>query len=114
MNRDIHFMSYASNRQFPYEKSRKRLYEEAIIFDEFKTVKIYNEKDLGKSTIKHLNPIFKHERGGGYMIWKPIVIKRKLDSINDGDFLIYDDYPIKAYFPYLLFCLLILKLLFLV
>ena len=84
-------MSYASNRQFPYEKSRKRLYEEAIIFDEFKTVKIYNEKDLGKSTIKHLNPILKHDRGGGYMIWKPIVIKRKLDSINDGDFLIYVD-----------------------
>jgi len=88
---DIHFISYASNRQFPYKKSRKRLYEEAVIFDEFKTIKIYNEKDLGKSTRKHLNDILKHDRGGGYMIWKPVVIKRKLDSIGDGEFLIYVD-----------------------
>ena len=76
---------------FPMRNHERDYMAMLFFFDEFKTIKIYDEKDLGKSTRKHLNPILKHNKGGGYFIWKPITIKTKLDSIKDGDFLIYID-----------------------
>ena len=36
--------------------------------------------------------IFKHQRGFGYWLWKPYIILRKLEELNDNDILVYIDY----------------------
>ena len=40
-------------------------------------------------------------RGGGYWFWKPLLLKRHLDSLQDGDFLIYSDSDMLDFFSWL-------------
>lgn len=35
--------------------------------------------------------ILTHERGAGYWLWKPYIICRELQKLNDGDILVYSD-----------------------
>lgn len=40
--------------------------------------------------VKYKN-ILSQKRGGGYWLWKPYIINKALDLLNDGDFLLYVD-----------------------
>ena len=63
----------------------------AISIGEFDEVFSFNFKDLGEEFISENKNILSQRRGAGYWMWKPFVIKKALDLINDGDILMYSD-----------------------
>jgi len=86
-----HFISYGNHK---FTNSLHRICKEAEEFAEFDTVKAYNETDLRSDTNfweKHGNFIEQNWRGSGYWIWKPYLIHKKLNELNNGDFLVYCD-----------------------
>lgn len=59
------------------------------VFDEIYT---YTEKDLSKDFRKKWGRyMYPYSKGYGYWCWKPPLIKKTLDMINDGDILLYTD-----------------------
>lgn len=51
----------------------------------------YGLHDIDSQFIEKNKTIFSFGRGGGYWLWKPYFILRKLNEINDGDYLVYMD-----------------------
>ena len=47
-------------------------------------------KDLAKKVASNLD-LKLGDKGGGFMIWKPYFVKKKLDQIDFDDFLIFLD-----------------------
>ena len=84
----IHLITYGDNN---FKLSKKRLLQEATNTGWFDTVTAYNPDDLDKDFKEDFKDILKNKRGGGYWIWKPYIIKKKLEEINEGDILIYLD-----------------------
>lgn len=61
------------------------------IFDE---IKLYTSNDLINDTTfwkQHEDFILNNKRGFGYWIWKPYLIKKTMDNLNDGDIILYLD-----------------------
>jgi hypothetical protein len=88
MSRNIHFITYGNSK---FARAKARILKEAEEFGEFKTVKGYGPEDLPNDFKEQFKQILSQPRIGGYGIWRPMIIKERLDSINDGDFLIYVD-----------------------
>jgi len=60
----------------------------------FNKIISYNDKDLNNDEEfwkKHGNFIENNKRGNGYWIWKPYIIMKNLDLMNDNDILLYLD-----------------------
>lgn len=51
----------------------------------------YTIDDIDNFFLEKNSNIFKQTRGAGYWIWKPYFIQKKLQEIDEGDFLIYMD-----------------------
>jgi hypothetical protein len=88
MDKSIHFITYGNDK---FAQAKKRLLKEAEDFGEFKTVRGYGPEDLPKEFVQKYSQILRLPRGGGYWIWRPIILKAKLDAMQDGDFLVYLD-----------------------
>lgn len=87
----IAFLSYGNSK---FKVSIGRIEKEALAFGIFDRVFCYKEEDLRKDPIfwkTHGNFIESHPRGNGYWIWKPYLILKTLQSLDDGDFLVYAD-----------------------
>lgn len=80
------FVSYGNER---YYSSLKRLKKEAESLGIFDEVKIMTEQDLSGDILSH--PLFKHKRGGGYWCWKPWIIQKTLEELEEGDIVVYSD-----------------------
>lgn len=54
-------------------------------------VKEYSPEDLSEEfKLKNLD-ILHYQRGGGYWIWKPYILKDALSRVQDGDYVVYTD-----------------------
>lgn len=84
----IHLISYGDRK---FQKAKERFKHEAESTGWFDTVSIYGPADLDESFKEEFKHILSRPRGGGYWIWKSHIIKKKMDEINDNDFLIYLD-----------------------
>jgi len=86
----IHFVTYGNDR---FEKSKKRIVQEALETGWFDTVKAYGPEDLPASFYEkdQYANIFALPRGGGYWLWKISLINQVMDALSDGDFLIWTD-----------------------
>ena len=84
----IHLISYANHR---YKKSSIIFKKEAQDFGVFDSITIYGPECLDKKFYSKNKFLLKKSRGGGYWLWKPYIIKKKLEEINEGDYLIYLD-----------------------
>ena len=84
----IHFITYGSG---PFEKAKKRLLQEARDFGEFKTIKGYGQEDLPKEFLETYKDIMKKKRGGGYWIWRPLILLDYLEKVKDNDYVVYLD-----------------------
>ena len=84
----IHFITYGDSK---FQKSKNRLLKEAEEFNIFQTVKGYGPQDLSGDFINKYKNIFKNSRGGGYWIWRPYILRKAINNINDGEYLIYLD-----------------------
>jgi len=84
----IHFITYGDKK---YQKSKKIIYNEAKNTDWFNTVTMYGPEDLDEKFQHKFKNILSKSRIAGYGIWRPYIIKKKLDEINDNDILVYLD-----------------------
>lgn len=88
MSQKIHLISYGNNR---FKNSKKRIYNEAKNSNWFNTINIYGPENLSEEFKNEFNYILQKPRIAGYGIWRPYIIKKKLEEINDNDILIYLD-----------------------
>ena len=79
-------ISFADHR---FANAMERLAGETADFG-FDESFFFTENDLPKGFFKGFSPNL-YRRGYGYWIWKPYLIKRVLDGMNDGDILVYSD-----------------------
>jgi hypothetical protein len=89
------FLSYGSKK---FIESRRRIKTEASKLNFFTDVKIHTEKTIlqlseYKNAIrnKEFLDTFNRERGGGYWMWKPLIIYEELMKLNEDDMLVYSD-----------------------
>lgn len=77
-----------------YIQSCERLKNQAIDSKLFENIIVYNDIDLMKDELfqkMHGDFIKKNIRGYGYWIWKPYIIKKTMNSLKNGDILLYLD-----------------------
>jgi len=84
----IHLITYGDHI---YERAKIRLCIQAANIGWFDTITGYGPADLDDSFKEKFKDILEKRRGGGYWIWKPHVIQKKLNEINENDILIYLD-----------------------
>ena len=87
-NQNIHFISYGDEN---FVKSKKRIYNEALNTNWFDSVTIYGPNNLDDTFKNNFSNILEMKRLGGYAIWKPYIIKKKLNEISENDILVYAD-----------------------
>ena len=84
----IHFITYGDKR---FSNSKKRLVIEAKEFSEFASIRSYGPEDLPLEFVNNYKNILEQQRGGGYWIWRPIILNDALKYINANDYLVYLD-----------------------
>jgi len=84
----IHFITYGNNL---YEKSKKKLCQEAQQSRWFNTVTLYGPNDLTNDFKEKFKNILEMPRGVGYWIWKIDIIEQKIKDVNDNDIIVYMD-----------------------
>jgi hypothetical protein len=86
------FGSHNSDRPFIYCANQlANLINNLNIFDE---INVYTANDLITDVSfwnQHSDFILKNKRGFGHWIWKPYLIKKTMDKLNDGDIILYLD-----------------------
>lgn len=96
MEDKLHLISYGDK---PYIKAKHRIYNEAFNTHWFYSIKCCGPEDLSISFRKEFKSILSMKScieisatsGGGYWIWKFDIILKKLEEIDNGEFLIYVD-----------------------
>lgn len=89
----MNFITFAAGRQNYYD-AVNRLTTQANNLNIFDKIIGYTDKDLKKDDSfwkQHSTFIENNKRGYGYWIWKPYIIKKTMESMNDGDCLLYLD-----------------------
>lgn len=57
----------------------------------FDEIKAYSKKDIDNQFYNEYKNILEQSRGAGYWLWKPYFINKKLEELNEGDYLFYSD-----------------------
>jgi len=83
-----HLITYGDLK---FERSKKRLSIEAENTGWFSSIVSYGPEDLDDKFKLKFEEILNKPRIGGYGIWRPYIIKKKLEEINYNDILIYLD-----------------------
>ena len=74
-----------------YESAKKYNIKMAYKRGKADRVFAYSEDDLDEAFKKKNEKILSCKRGAGYWMWKPYVVKKTLDKLQDGDYLFYCD-----------------------
>ena len=81
-----HFFTFASSK---YSKAADRILSEAqSVFD---TCTAWTEKHMSQEYWERTAPYCYAERGFGYWLWKPFLLYRAIQSLKEGDILVYAD-----------------------
>lgn len=81
-----HFITYGDEQ---YAEARRRIISEARRIGEFDVVKAYDRNDVSDEVKS--SSLFFERRGGGYWCWKPDIIVSELNTMEDGDIIVYAD-----------------------
>ena len=84
----IHFMTYANE---VFETARERLVKEASEFGVFETIQGYTPNNLPKLFREKYENILTQQRGGGFWMWRPVILSDKMRKVNYGDYVVYLD-----------------------
>jgi hypothetical protein len=52
---------------------------------------VFDKNDIDSDFLQKNNSILNSTRGGGYWLWKPYIINKTLEKLNDNDILFYLD-----------------------
>ena len=81
------FVTFADGNVFKSE----RLQNEILQTGFFDTIHAYTAASLGPDFYETFSEHIKHPRGFGFWCWKPYVMLKELESLAEGDLLIYAD-----------------------
>ena len=84
----ITLINYANSG---YVKSRAKQKETALTIAGIQKVIEYNYGDIDDFFKQSCPKHFGNPRGAGYWVWKPYFILKTLDTLQDGDVLVYCD-----------------------
>ena len=83
------FITFSDSK---YKKTRERITEQAKNLKCFDDIYSFGEEDLDSNFLeKHRNFIESNNRGYGYWIWKPQVIKQVLEKVQQNSIIVYAD-----------------------
>ena len=77
-----------------YTEAGERLIHQANYLQAFNKTVLYTDDYLKKDPVfwnRHSHFIENNPRGYGYWLWKPYVIKKAMEELNNGDVLLYLD-----------------------
>jgi hypothetical protein len=89
----VHFITFGAGEQNYYDAT-ERLYNQAKNICLFDNITVYTDRDLKMDDEfwrKHNEFIENNKRGYGYWLWKPYIIKKTMEKMEDGDILLYLD-----------------------
>lgn len=84
----IIFVTYSNKT---YEKTRKFCVLMAKLIGGVDKVVEYNPEDIDKDFYDKYKDILDNSIGNGYWLWKPYLIHKTLEHVNDGDIVLYCD-----------------------
>jgi SAM-dependent methyltransferase len=84
----IHFITYGSNK---FTERSVQLCKDAQLTGWFSSTVRYDSDSLDDEFNKKFSHILNQPQIGGYGIWRPYIIKKRLTEINENDILIYLD-----------------------
>lgn len=84
----IVIISYADSN---FKNQQKRLTRSAKKINKNYQVVEYGPSDIDDLFYANHKKILDEVRGGGYWLWKPYIIQKTLNQLNDGDYLFYCD-----------------------
>jgi hypothetical protein len=90
---NLHFLTFGGPT-VQYHDAVNRICKQAEQFELFDNIIGLTETDLQHDNefwAKHEDFINSNPRGYGYWLWKPYIIKKTLESMNNGDVLFYAD-----------------------
>ena len=88
----IHFITFATHDN--YLQAGERLTKQATNLKIFDNIKLHTLDNLKNDIIfwnQHKDFIENNIKGYGYWLWKPYLIKKEMDLLNDNDILLYLD-----------------------
>ena len=88
-NNKIFFCSFSDSRFTP---NLKRIEKEAKTLETFDNIFIYNEKSLDREFVEQFKDKLRFKvRGYGFWVWKPYLILKTIQKLEEGDVLLYAD-----------------------
>lgn len=81
------FITFATT---PYMHRARHLCESAVRCG-FASARVVRPEDLDAAFVRKHGHILTQKRGAGYWLWKPLIIKRALDGLAEGEHLCYCD-----------------------
>ena len=87
-NLKVHFMSYGNEN---FRKSKRRIRKEAWKFWKFASIRVFEPKDLDRTSRDYFRNVLNLKRGGGYWLWKILLIRKTFDKMNYGEYVLYLD-----------------------
>lgn len=85
---EFHFRTYGDQT---FVRAKTRLVQEANDTGWFQTVQAWGPEMLPTDFRKKYSKILSQPRGGGYWIWKYPLLEETMETIREGDFVIYLD-----------------------
>ena len=89
----LYFLSFGGPTK-DYHDAVERICKQAEMFELFDKIIGLTEQDLQNDDEfwgKHKDFINSNQRGYGYWLWKPYIIKKKMEQLEVGDILLYLD-----------------------
>ena len=90
MEQEYHFMTFGNDK---YINAANRICEEAKKLNVFHRIKNFNEKELFSYSEfeQHRDFIYSNPQGFGYWLWKSFLTMKYMETMKDGDILVYAD-----------------------
>jgi hypothetical protein len=85
---DCHFITYGDEK---YAGAKQRIVRQANEMNIFNDITAYGPNNMAPDFVATHKNILQHWRGGGYWLWKPYFILKKLHEIHENDYLVYCD-----------------------
>ena len=89
MKQKLYFITYSDSQK--YNISKTHILGLAKESGFFHSCEAFKKKDLDQNFIDKYSEILNQNKGGGYYLWKPIIIRQFINKIDEGDIVVYTD-----------------------
>jgi len=93
MNNTIHFIAFGD---YEYKNTVHKIAAEAVDMNVFTTINIFDNQNFYDNDFKNkFSYVITQTKGAGYWIWKYYLLNKKMNEINENEFIVYCDAGVK-------------------